>query len=242
MTEVDLGYRPQQEGPSQGVGQGWGVITVLVVHDAGLVRGALEQALDGGAGLRVRVAGSVVQAVRMVREAVPDVVVTDARGAVDAGLSQALAGTGARWVVQVDADDPEQLADVLLSGARGLYSDHTMGTGLVDAVAHVAAGQGWLAPELVPALLRDYLPYYRRRSAARRQLEALGSNEIRLLGLVADGRTNAEVAAELHLAVSTVKDYVGALLGRLGVTRSEAIALAVRADLASVPGGLGRRA
>ncbi len=211
------------------------MIRVVVVHGAGLVRGALEQALGGEPGFQVRVARSSVHAIGLVREAMPDVVVTDARGAVDEGLRAALAGSGTRWVVQVDAGDPERLAAVLLHGACGLYSDHTTGAGLVDAVRNVAAGQGWLAPELVPAVLRDYLPYYRRRSAARRRLEALGSNEIRLLGLIADGRSNAEVAAELHLAVSTVKDYAGALLGRLGVTRSQAIALAVRADLVPAP-------
>lgn len=219
--------------------RGGDVVTVLVVHDAGLVRSALEQALEGEAGLQVRVAATDDEVTWLARELPPDVVVTDARRATGPGLTRALGGSGARWVVQVEADDPERLADVLLRGASGLYSDRTAGAGVVDAVHQVAAGHCWLAPELVPALLRDYLPYYRRRSAARRRLESLGSNEIRLLGLIADGRSNAEVAAELHLAVSTVKDYAGALLGRLGVTRSQAVALAVRADLATLGPGRG---
>lgn len=90
----------------------------------------------------------------------------------------------------------------------------------------------------MPTLLHDYLPYCRRRRTARRRLETLGNTDIRVLGLVSDGLTNAEIAAELHLAVSTVKDYVAALLNRIGVTRPEAIALAIDADIAAVSSSL----
>ncbi len=210
------------------------MIEVLVLHDGGLEGLALEGALGGQPDLRVRVAGSVVEAVRLAREEPPDVVVTDARRAGPQGLRPGAIDGGARWVAQVRTPEDDEIGEVLLAGARGLFSDRTAGAGLVDAVRHVAAGRGWLAPDLVPCLVRDYLPYHRRRAQARSRLAALDDAGLRLLVLVARGRTNAEIAAELHLAVSTTKEYVGALLGQLGVTRTEAVALAVRADLAGL--------
>lgn len=215
--------------------QGWGVIEVLVLHDGGLEGVGLERALGDEPDMRVRVAASVAEAVRLVREEAPDVVVTDARRAGADELGPLTVEGAARWVAQVRTHEDDRIGEVLLAGACGLFSDRTASAGLVDAVRQVAAGRGWLAPDLVPWLVRDYVPYHRRRSAARRRLGALGSGQMRLLALVAQGRTNAEIAAELHLAVSTTKEYVGALLGQLGVTRSQAIALAVLADLATFP-------
>ena len=216
---------------------GVGVITVLVLHDEGLVRSALEDALGGEPGLVLLAAGSAAEAVHVARGGPVDVVVTDARRAVQGPLRRALAGAGGRWVVQVSAREAELVAEVLLAGAGGLFSDRTGGADLVAAVRHVAAGRGWLCPELVPVLVRDLVPYHRRRVAARARLQGLGEADLRLLALVARGSSNAEIAAELHLAVSTVKDYVGSLLGRLGTTRPEAIALAVRAEVGVLAAG-----
>jgi DNA-binding NarL/FixJ family response regulator len=212
-----------------------GVITVLVLHEGGLAGAALERALEDEPDLRVRVAGSAAQVPRLVRRDDPDVLVTDAGRSGPADLTTLVAGRRTRWVAQLRTDDGGRMGDLLVAGACGLFTDRTPVPGLVDAVRQVAAGRGWLAPELVPPLLREYLPYHRRRAAARARLHVLGANELRLLTLVAEGRTNADIAAELHLAVSTTKEYVGALLGRLGVTRGEAIALAVRADLPRLP-------
>jgi DNA-binding NarL/FixJ family response regulator len=216
--------------------QGWVVVTVLVLHAQGLVRRALEDALSGAPGLALLAAGSADEAVRASPGARPDVVVTDARTAVSDPSRRPPAVSGARWLVQVGAHETEVVPEVLVAGASGLFSDHAGHSELVAAVRHVAAGRGWLCPELVPALVRELVPYHRRRVAARGHLDGLGPAELRLLALLARGSSNAEIAAELHLAVSTVKDYVGALLSRLGTTRSEAIALAVRAEITAVAG------
>lgn len=207
------------------------VIVVVVLHDAALVRSALEHVLGQEHDIEITATGSVTEAVRVVRDTGPHVVVCAARRTVHAEVLQVLGDAGARLIVQVRADDPRVLADVLLSGACGLFSDRTGGAELVEAVRHVASGSGWLAPDLVPVLLSDYLPYHRRRVEARARLRDLDQGEVRLLALVARGWSNTEIAGELHLAVSTVKDYVGSMLGRLGATRSEAIVVGVRAAL-----------
>ncbi len=207
------------------------VIVVLVLHDSALVRSALEDVLGQQEDIEVTASGSTTEAVRILRDTAPHVVVVDARRAVRPEVLQAVVETGARLVVQADPADSYGLADALLTGASGLFSDRTAGADLVDAVRSVACGRGWLSPDLVPLLLGDYVPYHRRRVEARARLRDLEPAEVRLLALVARGWSNAEIAAELHLATSTVKDYVGTLLGRLGGTRSEAIALGVRADL-----------
>lgn len=207
------------------------VVTVLVLHAQELVRRAIEGALTQAPDLSLLAARSSDEAVRTHPGAPPDVVVSDARTAVSDPSRRPLAGSGARWLVQVGAHETEVVPEVLVAGASGLFSDTAGGTELVAAVHHVAAGRGWLCPELVPALVRDLVPYHRRLVAARARLDGLGEADLRLLALVARGSSNADIAAELHLAVSTVKDYVGALLARLGVTRPEAIALAVRAEV-----------
>lgn len=211
--------------------QGWVVVTVLVLHAQGLVRRAIEDALARAPELALLDARSADEAVRAGPGGPPDVVVSDARTAVSDPSRRPLAGSGARWLVQVGAHETEVVPEVLVAGASGLFSDTVGGTELVAAVHHVAAGRGWLCPELVPSLVRDLVPYHRRLVAARARLDGLGEAELRLLALLARGSSNADIAAELHLAVSTVKDYVGSLLGRLGLTRAEAIALAVRAEV-----------
>lgn len=215
------------------------MVTVLVLHAQGLVRRALEDALAGAPGLALLAAASADEAARASPGSSPDVVVTDARTAVSDPSRRPLATSGARWLVQVGAHETEVVPEVLVAGASGLFSDCAGDTELVAAVRHVAAGRGWVCPELVPALVRELVPYHRRLVTARTRLHGLGESELRLLALVARGCSNAEIAAELHLAVSTVKDYVGTLLGRLGTTRSEAIALAVRAEVGALAAGAG---
>lgn len=211
--------------------EGSSKIAVVVVGHRALVVDAIVSTLDREPDVDVRTVDVTAGATGAVPCGAVDVVVSDAGPVVDTDLRWALGAYRAHWVVRVRGDEPQELADALAGGARGLYTDRTTDTAVVGAVRQVASGNGWLAPELVMMLVEDYLPLYRRRRDARARLDGLGAGEIRLLALVADGRTNAEIASELHLAVSTVKDYVHRLRTRLGLTRAEVIALGMRAEL-----------
>ena len=120
------------------------------------------------------------------------------------------------------ADDHSVFASIM-AGASGYLLKGMKADKLLDAVRAVAAGRSLLDPGVTAKVLE------RLRGAGRTSEPALTERERTILQLIAEGATNRQIGAKLHLAEKTVRNYVSGLLAKLGVQRrGEAAAYAVR--------------
>ena len=111
--------------------------------------------------------------------------------------------------------DDEALFAAIMDGASGYVLKEVRSTELVSSVRLVAAGGSLLDPELV----RQVRSRLRRRAAEEERVDRLSPQERRILDLIADGKTNRQIAQEMFLAEKTVKNYVSNLLAKLGFSR-----------------------
>jgi len=124
--------------------------------------------------------------------------------------------------------DDQALIGAIMAGAAGYVSKQTCGTDLVSALRAVASGQSILDPfasRQVMARLREHAA----TAAAADPVAVLSDQEKRVLELIGEGLTNRQIAERMFLAEKTVKNYVSALLTKLGMQRrTQAAAFAVR--------------
>ena len=206
-------------------------IRLVLVDDSEVVRLGLRTLLTGAPGLSiVGEAGDVVSAVEAVRQHRPDVVLLDIRlpdgTGFDACRRIVALRPDTRVLVLTSVADEQMVDDAIRAGAHGYLLKEVNGRALVQAIQDVAAGRSILDPAItarVLALVRSNVP------ATRDVLESLSPQERRVLALIADGRTNKEVAVEMNLAEKTVKNYLSTVFEKLHVTRrSQAAALYAR--------------
>lgn len=196
-------------------------IRILLVDDQHLVRAGFRSILEKQPDLEVVAeAGDGASAIRSADELRPDLVLMDIRMPVLDGLAatRELMRLPVAPVVVVlttfDAD--EYVYDALRAGASGFLLKDTSPEDLVDAVRTAMTGTAMLSPGITRRLIESYVarPDPTARSAA---LATVSERELDVLRLVAAGRTNAEISAELHVAESTVKSHVARLLQKLGL-------------------------
>ena len=126
--------------------------------------------------------------------------------------------------------EDEMLFAAIRAGAAGYFLKQAGGQDLIRAIETVARGDSLLDPTITERVFAEV------RKAAR-QMESvafskLTEQERRVLALVAEGRTNREIAQMLHLGEGTVRNYVSSILSKLGVSnRAEAAAYAIRHNL-----------
>ena len=218
------------------------MIRVLVVDDQALVRAGFRAILEGQPDLDVvGEADDGMGAVERGRALRPDVVLMDLRMPRLDGIEAtrrlcADADWPGRVVALTTYDADENVWDALQAGASGFVLKTSTAEQLAHAVRTVAAGQELLAPEVTRRLVREFIS--RPRPGARpRPLAELTDREAEVLRLVAAGRSNADIAAELFLAESTVKSHINRLFAKLGVRdRVQAVVLAYESGFV-VPGG-----
>ncbi len=126
--------------------------------------------------------------------------------------------------------EDEMLFDAISAGAAGYVLKQIGGDELVNSIERVGRGEALLDPTLVQRV------FARVREAARKEEAAafaeLTDQELRVLGQVAEGKTNREIAKVLFLGEGTVRNYVSSILSKLGLTnRAEAAAYAVEHNL-----------
>jgi DNA-binding NarL/FixJ family response regulator len=137
-----------------------------------------------------------------------------------------------RVLMLTSVDDDEALFDSIMAGASGYVLKQVRGGDLVDSIRRVAAGQSLLDPAMTEAVLTRLRT---RRDPPSTDAE-LTEQEERILELLAKGRTNREIGAELYLAEKTVKNYVSNVLRKLGVhRRTEAAVFAARRQAHHTP-------
>jgi DNA-binding NarL/FixJ family response regulator len=205
-------------------------ISVVIADDEHLVRSGLRMILDTEPGIElVGEAEDGHQALEVVTLRDPDVLLCDIRMPRLDGLetTRRLTAQGARTrvVILTTFDTDRNVYDALAAGASGFLLKDAPAQRLVTAIRAAAAGESVLAPS-VARRVADELA--RRRTPQR--LEAIASlteREHDVLGLMADGCSNAEIAERLVIGEGTVKTHVARILMKLGVRdRLQAVVLA----------------
>jgi DNA-binding NarL/FixJ family response regulator len=198
-----------------------GPVRILVVDDHDLVRRGLRALLEGQDGLEVvGEAATAGMALVAVDEHRPDVVLLDVLlpdgSGIDVCRRLRERHPDVRVLFLTSSDDEQVLFDAIVAGAAGFLLKQSADTDVVSAVRQVAAGGSLLDPAVTERVLR------RVRATARGEdpvLAQLTPQELRVLELLTEGGTNREIAGQLGLAEKTVKNYVSAILGKLGMRR-----------------------
>jgi DNA-binding NarL/FixJ family response regulator len=213
------------------------VIRVLVVDDQALVRGGFRLILESQPG--VEVVGEAAdgrEALAMARELRPDVVLMDVRMPGMDGLEatrRLLSGGEAPRVLMLTTFDlDEHVYDALRAGASGFLLKDVRPEQLADAVRVVADGETLLAPAITQRLVQQYVRRVRPGTTRPAALDSLTERELAVLRLIARGRSNAEIAADLFLSETTVKTHVSHVFGKLGLRdRAQAVVMAYESGL-----------
>ncbi|MFD2797319.1 response regulator [Promicromonospora vindobonensis] len=205
-------------------------VRVLVADDEPLVRSGLRLILDAEPDLQVvGEAGDGAQAVELTRSLRPDVVCMDVRmPGVDGLRATELVlrlPDPPRVLVVTTFEHDGYVLDALTVGASGFLLKRAGADEMVQAVRTVAVGQSLLYPEALRALIRS-------RPRAMAGAPVLTPREREVLGLVAQGMTNAEIATALVVGVETVRTHVASVLAKLQARdRTQAVVLGYRAGL-----------
>jgi DNA-binding NarL/FixJ family response regulator len=207
-------------------------VRVLLVDDHAVVREGLRSLVDREAGMGVvGEAGSVAEALQRTDEVHPDVVVLDLRlpdgSGIEACRSIREDYPDTRVLILTSFGEEDAVMAAVMAGASGFLLKGAKSAELAAAIRTVAAGESMLDPTVTGAVLA------RVRKAGPRamddELSRLTEQEYRILELIAEGKTNREIAGEIYLSDKTVKNYVSNILEKLGLhRRSEAAAFIAR--------------
>ncbi|WP_185066147.1 response regulator [Pseudonocardia eucalypti] len=224
------------------------MIRVLLADDQNMVREGFGALLDAqpdiqvvGAAANGREAVARVRALRSAGNG-PDVVLMDVRMPELDGLAATRQilddASGAPRVLMLTTFDlDEYVYAALRAGASGFLLKHAPASELLDAVRVVAAGDALLAPSVTKRLIADFVraqPAERPGWSRPDALRELTPRETEVLGLIARGMSNAEIAAEFVLAEQTVKTHVSRMLTKLGLRdRAQAVIVAYECGLVS---------
>lgn len=197
------------------------MIRVFLVDDHEIVRRGLVELLDSVSDVEVvGEAATVAQALARIPAVSPDVAVLDVRLPDGNGIElcrELLSRVdGLRCLMLTSLTDDEAMMDAILAGASGYVIKDITGMELARAIAEVGAGRSLLDNRAAAALM-DRLRA--RQDAAEPADDGLSEQDRTLLALLGEGLTNRQIAARMHLAEKTVKNYVSRLLGRLGMER-----------------------
>ncbi|MFZ4813724.1 MAG: response regulator [Phototrophicaceae bacterium] len=214
------------------------MLRILIADDHAVVRTGLKSLLESQAGFHVIAeAENGEQALKLAKEHRPDVAVLDIRMPGLSGIEtckrivEQVQGT--KVIILTSYAEDELLVSAIEAGASG-YVLKRIGTDeLIRAVERVGKGEAILDPAMtssVFAKVRDANKAHVAESFAN-----LTSQELSVLALMAEGRTNRQIAAALFLGEGTVRNYVSSILSKIGVNnRAEAAIYAVKHNIAEI--------
>lgn len=201
------------------------VPTCVIADDHPMLREALHIKLEAKAGVDVvGEADSGEQTLRLIDELRPDVALVDLHmqgmDGLEVARRVAAGDLPTRVIIFTASTDPSLVRSAFAAGAFGFLSKETSPENVEAAVAMVVGGQRYVDPTLAHSLIGDD--------------EHLSDRERDVLVMMANGRQNKEIAAQLSLSTETVKTHIGAILRKLGAaSRTEAVSIAFRRSLVS---------
>ncbi len=202
-------------------------VKVLLVDDHEVVRMGLRTLLERHPGLLVvGEAGTVAESLAAARQSQPDVVVMDIRlpdgSGVEACRDIREEHPETKIIMLTSYADEDAVMGSIMAGASGYLLKQTRGQALADAIERVARGESLLDPGVTDKVL-DRMRHL--ASGDSNEMESLSNQEQKILLLIAEGKTNKEIAQEVFLSDKTVKNYVSSILNKLNLKRrSEAAA------------------
>ena len=196
-------------------------LRIVVADDQPLVRAGIRRVIEADATLVVvGEAGDGHEAVGLTRALQPDVVLMDIRMPILDGIEATTrlveGGTEARIVVLTTFGLDEYVLGALRAGASGFVLKEARPEEILDAIHVVARGDVLIAPAVTRAVIEELGRRPARADLAER-LDELTPREREVLGLLAKGLSNAEIARELVVGEGTVKTHVAHVLAKLGV-------------------------
>jgi DNA-binding NarL/FixJ family response regulator len=214
-------------------------VRVLVVDDQELVRAGFCVILDATEGISVvGEAGNGADAVAAARELRPDVVLMDVRMPGMDGLEATRLitrqdpGGAPKVVILTTFDIDDYVYDALRGGASGFLLKDAPRGDLISAVRAAAAGDAMLAPSVTRLVIETFARKPPAMAPSPSRLASLTARERDILRLLARGRSNAEIAADLTVSEATVKTHVGHVLAKFGLRdRVQAVILAYETGL-----------
>jgi DNA-binding NarL/FixJ family response regulator len=217
----------------------WAVpLAVFLLDDHEVVRTGLRALLEAGDDITVvGEAGTVADALSRIPAAKPDVAILDVRlpdgNGVEVCREVRSADPDIVCVMLTSYADDEALIASIMAGAAGYVLKQIGSLDLLDTIRRAGAGESLLDPALTDRVL-DRL---RDGPAVDPRLASLTPQERRILDLIAEGKTNRQIAEEMYLAEKTVKNYVSNLLAKLGMARrTQAATFAARLNERSAQG------
>jgi DNA-binding NarL/FixJ family response regulator len=200
-------------------------IRVLIVDDQALVRAGFKMILESEPEIEiVGEAEDGLQAVDAARELTPDVILMDIRMPNLDGLEatrRILEGTGeaARILMLTTFDLDEYVYEALRAGASGFMLKDTPPEQLVAAIHVVASGDALLSPAITKRVIEEFIrrPPSSIATTPSPRVADLTARELEVLGFMARGLSNAEIAKDLFVSETTVKTHVARILMKLGL-------------------------
>ncbi len=205
---------------------------MFLLDDHEIVRTGLRSLLEATDDIVVvGEAGTVAEALARIPPTRPEVAILDVRlpdgSGVEVCREVRSRNPEIACVMLTSYADDEALFAAIMAGAAGYVLKQVEGTNLVEDVRRVAAGQSLLDPVITERVLTRL----RKGPEEDPRLASLTAQERRILDLIAEGKTNRQIAGELYLAEKTVKNYVSNVLSKLGMERrTQAATYAARLD------------
>jgi DNA-binding NarL/FixJ family response regulator len=211
-------------------------LRVLVVDDHDLFRTGLRNLLEDEGVLVVAEAAGGAEAVRIVRELAPEVVVMDLNmpgmTGVEATRQISIVAPLTRVVVLTISDQDADVMDAILAGACGYLLKDSSIQELIQGIRSAAVGEALISPSIAAKVLRRVRSTTSQPEIEKAIRAELSEREIEVLKLIANGNDNAQIAAELHISPKTVKNHISNILMKLQIgNRIQAAVYAVRSGI-----------